>query len=168
VSNDAAGNGTATLNRGQRRGFVAQRKVFRLDFQGTDLEGLVVRAKSVPLGTFLELMELAQGLENLGDLTQLTELSELPPGSVAAIRGLLEGCGHALVDWNLEDEDTGPVEASPAGLNGLDLDVAMAILQAWMTAVAGVSGPLGQPSSDGKPSLAASLPMEPSTPSPAL
>jgi hypothetical protein len=162
----ATGPGWVRPNREQRRagGFVRERKVYKLTFRDHELEGLVVRARSVPLGVFLDLMELASsaGLDTIEEL----DWSNLPEGAADAIRRLLEEFGRALVEWNLEDEN-GPVPATFEGLAGQDLDLAMEIIEAWMTAIAGVAGPLGQSSPDGKPSLAGSLPMEPLSESPA-
>jgi hypothetical protein len=158
-------------NRRQRRamGYVRQRKIYKLVFEDPDMAGLEVRARSVPLGTLMRLIELA-GLIDRGT-------ANLNPDEAKAIRELFTGFADALVSWNLEepviDDETGeetgevcPVPATVDGLYSQDMDFALHIIEAWMDAVAGVAGPLGRRSSDGEQSLAASLPMEPPSPSP--
>jgi hypothetical protein len=149
-------------------GFVRQSKTYRLTFEDPEFEGLEVRARSVPVGTLVELIGLASVVERgTGSLTA---------DETKAVGQLFAGFGKALVSWNLEEpildddgEPTGEVRPVPATVEGLysqDLEFVMQIISAWMEAVGGVAAPLGQRSADGAPSLEASLPMEPSSPSP--
>lgn len=157
--------GTATFgtpNRAQRRAYVRQRKVYVLRFEQAELQGLEVRARSVPLGTFLELIELASVLD--------ASTAELSPTDAKAITGLFSGFAQALVSWNLQEQEDGAepedVPATYEGLLSQDTDFVLHVVRAWMDAIAGVSGPLEQPSSDGEKSLVASMPMETSSASP--
>jgi hypothetical protein len=103
----------------------------------------VLRGKS--LGGFLDLQGIGEvDKSSLGE--QLREMSQ------------------SLISWNLEDEDTGqPVPVTPEAVMGQDQDLMIALATAWMDGLAGaaVKGPLETTSTDGPPSLEASLPMEP-------
>ncbi|MER6235959.1 hypothetical protein ABT185_07765 [Streptomyces clavifer] len=95
------------------------------------------------LGGFLNLMGIGEvDMSNIGD--QLREM------------------GRALISWNLEDEDTGiPVPVTPEAVMAQDQDLMFALATAWVDALKGVPAPLETSSTDGQPSLEASLPMEP-------
>lgn len=174
----AAGiNGQPAPNRAVRRaaGFVTKRKVLRLTFaDDTEYAGLEVRARKVPLGTFLELLALAD-TARVGEGLSAEDLGE---DEIGALKGLFTGFAEALVSWNLQEpvldaegEETGEVVDVPAtaeGLMGQEMDLGMAVVGAWMEAVGGgVAAPLGPTSPGGSPSAEASLPMEPLSPSPA-
>jgi len=116
-------------------------KVFRLVFSDPDMDGLVVRARSVSLGTVRRIRAL--------------------PDDADALEETLRVFVPALVSWNLRDEDDQPVPATTEALNDLDMDFVSAILAAWMSAVTGeVPDPLERRSNGGGPSLEASIPME--------
>lgn len=139
-------------------GYRPQRKILKLRFEDyPEYEGLVVRARSLNVGTFMRLNALSvraasvlkRGIENV-------EGEDL-----AAIDELFQVFATSLVDWNLEDEDTGePVPATFDGVKSQDLDFIFPIINAWFTAMAQVSSPLGQRSSNGVRSLEQSIPME--------
>jgi hypothetical protein len=155
-------------NRAQRRAYTRQRKVYKLVFEDPEMEGLVVKARSVPLGTLLELVDLASVVDE--------RTTSLSGDEAAALRGLFSGFAQALVTWNLEQpvldeagDETGDSEPVPATLDGLygqDMDFVLVVVKAWMDAMASVAGPLGQRSPGGEPSPVASLPMEPVSPNP--
>lgn len=141
-------------------GFVRNR-IFKLVFEDPQMDGLEVRARSVPLRDILDLTKLAgQDLNALPDDERL-----------AVVEAMLGLFAKALVSWNIEDEDTegGPNVPLPADLDGLkslEVDFAMEIVAQWMEAIMGVIGPLGRKFSSGVPSLEASLPMDPLSESP--
>jgi hypothetical protein len=115
-----------------------------------------VRAKSVPLGKFL-------------DLTKLAELQggTAGPEEMDQLRELFSGFADALLSWNLEDETTGePVPATLDGLLAQEFDFVLQIVMAWLDAISGVAAPLAKPSPAGATTLEASLPMAPLSPSP--
>ena len=126
-------------------GYRRQRKVYKLVFADPDMDGLVVRVRSVSVGTFFALAKADQQ---------------------DAIEGLLDVFADALVDWNLEDDEGEPVPASLDGVRSQDVDFLMPIMRAWVDAIRQVPGPLGNGSSGGGRSLEASLPMEVRSPSP--
>jgi len=158
-------------------GFKREAKQYKLKFADAEYEGFECRLRSLVLDDFL----------------YLTNTAQQQAGGQVSARPMLEMLAENLVGWNLED-DSGPVPAVLAqctvsgldvpenghcaahaedakrctvtGLLGQDLGFAMDIIGAWMQAMGGVSGPLRPTSSDGKPSLEASMPMEVSSPSP--
>src|SRR6266508_6176808 len=129
-------------------GYVRQRKVYRLRFEDEDMAGLVVQARSAPLGQFLGLTKLAE-----------LERGKVRPEDMEKVDGLFRGFAACLVDWNLESEDGTPVPATLEGLYTQDIDFILQIIFAWIEGIAGVQVPLGQPSSDGGKSLEGSMPM---------
>lgn len=133
---------------GVSQGFRPPQRVFVLNFEDDDYAGLVVRARSVKLGSFLEVASLAQ-----------INPSTVKPEDVQKFTALFREFAKALVEWNLTEEDGTAVPATFEGVTSLDVDFVMPIIQAWMAGIAGVSSPLGQPSSNGEQSEAPPLPM---------
>lgn len=129
-------------------GYKPKRKIYNLDFEGTEYEGLQVTIRGLNTGQYMHLFEAKAEAEAGGETNNLL--------TIMASR---------LVDWNVEDEDDTPVPATLDGIKTQDLDFNLAIVNAWTTAMAGVPAPLEQPSIDGGPSLEASMPMEPLSPS---
>ncbi len=136
-------------------GYVRQRKVYRLRFDDEDMNGLEVRAKSVPLGAFLDLVKLMD-----------IETRNVSPEDAEKIDKLFEGFAGALIEWNLEEPEGVPVPATFEGLKSQDIDFSMQILRAWIAALTQVPVFLGNGSSGGEKSLELSMPMEPRSPSP--
>lgn len=130
-------------------GYVRQRKVYRLRFADEDMAGLVVQARSAPVGQFLGLAKLAE-----------LKGGDFKSEDAAKIDELFRGFAACLVDWNLEDEDGTPVPATLEGIYTQETDFVLQIIFAWIEAIAGVSVPLGPRSSDGGRSLEGSMPME--------
>jgi hypothetical protein len=129
-------------------GYVRKRATYRLAFADGEFEGLEVVARSASVEAYQRLADLAT-----------RELSSPPSADdLAEIDHLYRAFAGVLVSWNLEEEDGTPVPATYDGLRSQDLPFAVAIVLAWMNAVAGVSRPLEMPSTDG--ALEASLPME--------
>ena len=134
-------------------GFVRERKAYRLIFE-KELAGLEVVAQAGGLGDYLTISELAdvQMPLNAADVTRF--------------RDLLRAFGDVLVSWNLESS---PGEAVPATYDGLltqDPQFVVEVVGAWLEAVAGVPGPLGQLPNGGEPFPEGSIPMEALSPRP--
>ena len=127
-------------------GYRPQRKTFKLDFTGTQYEGLEVSMRGLTVGEELELDDLRS-----------------QPGYGRKVFEMMTGL---LVEWNVEDEQGNPVPATREGVNTQDAAMVMAILDAVQTANSGVSDPLPQSSPSGEPSPAVSIPMEPLSESP--
>lgn len=131
-------------------GYKREAKIYRLAFEAEDMAGLVVQARSIPTGQLMELVRVSSALEGATDGQGL--------GDLAAVGTLFEGLAGALHSWNLEN-DNGPVPADLEGLYSQDLDFVLAIVSAWIDAVAGVPEDLGKDSSPTPSTLEAQLPM---------
>lgn len=135
-------------------GYVRQRPIYKLVFADEDMDGLEVRARSVPLGVFLRIEEI-------------TGKGSAPTD--AEVKELFESFAESLISWNLEepvdpddpDGDKRPVPATVEGLYSHDLEFIVKIILSWQTAVAEVPAPLGRRSPNGGLSPVPSLPMEP-------
>ena len=126
------------------QGFTPKRRTFRLEFDDPDLEGLTVKARSASVAEFLTITELATAAGDL-DGEDPAALAE----GMAQIRALFVAFSGVVTEWNLADE-AGVI--LPVGVDSLlaqDFPVVMAVIQAWMSGVADVSGPLGRPSPGG-------------------
>lgn len=128
-------------------GFVRD-TVYVLNFDDAQYEGLIVKARSAPVGRLVELAALV-------DKVNATE----------SLDELLSGFAKSLISWNLETPDGEPVPATLESLREQDFEFVIDIVMAWMDAVASVAGPLGKRLAAGKASAAVSIPMEPLSPS---
>jgi hypothetical protein len=124
--------------------FQRKRKVYRLDFSGTEYDGLEVRVQGLTTGEYLELVSLTG---SSGDSENETEQ-------------LLKLFATHLVAWNLQDEEGEPVSSDFAGIKANDLAMNMAIINAWTDAMVTVSAATEKKSLVGDPSLVASIPTE--------
>lgn len=123
-------------------GYRPKRKIYTLEFDDPDLDGLIVKVRGLNTG---QILDIDTAREDGGD---------------EAIRGLLELLATQIVEWNVEDEEGQPVPATLDGIRAQELAFNMAIIDAWQNAVTGVPAPLEQPSTDGEQSMEASIPME--------
>lgn len=116
-------------------GYRPKRKLYVLDFTGTEHEGLEVSMRSLTVGEELQLEDLRG-------------------------RQVFEMMTGLLKTWNVEDDEGNPVPATFEGVCTQDSTFIMAILNALQTAASGVPDPLPQSSPNGEPSLVASIPTE--------
>lgn len=123
-------------------GFRANRTIYKLVFDYPDYEGLFVRIRS-------------------GSLAERQEFDEIT--SNADLFAFFE---RMLVEWNAEDDEGHTLPTTADGIRQLEPATFREIQSAWIRAVREVPAPLEPPSSDGDPSLEASIPME--TPSVSL
>jgi len=135
-------------------GFVPPENAYKLIFQDADMAGLEVTARGLNTGQFLDF--------------QAAQLARAAGGDKAkgATEWMLQMLADAMVSWNVETKHGERVPTTMDGLRTLELDFNMAIIDAWMDALKGVPAPLSPTSSDGRPSLEASIPMD--VPSPSL
>ncbi|MFF5842112.1 hypothetical protein ACFY74_11665 [Streptomyces massasporeus] len=119
-------------------GYKPKRKIYKLDFTGTDYEGLEASVRGMTVGEELEL----DGKEMNSELL---------------VKTLVE----RLDSWNVEDETGAPVPTTFEGVCTQDSAMVLAIISAVRTANSGVPDPLPQTSPSGDPSEVASIPMEP-------
>ncbi len=147
-------------------GFTPKRRVYVLDFEGTDLDGLEVRTRSAPIGMMLALGELLDQAGAVPDQAALAGLAQAEQmrkmaGFMKQIRAAVDRFATVLLGWNLTDEQGGKVPATVEGLLTLDPGELMLLIRTWTSVIAEAPAPLPQPSSSGGPSLEGSLPMEP-------
>lgn len=124
------------------------------------MEGLVVRARRVPVGTRLRLDRLTERIKDVRDSGALTEDGE------AAFHELLDELAGGILSWNLQDEDDEDVPATREGLLAQDLPFVMAIVRAWTMAGSGVAPPLPDDSNSGPLFPVESIPMDTLSPGP--
>ena len=110
-------------------GYKVPRREAVLNFNDTDWAGMEVKINlSAPLSVFFAIEDTAQS---------------------GKIRDMLEVFAeHVLVEWNLEDDD-GLIPADKKGIGRVLPNQARAIVEAYLSEVAEVRGPLGQASSNG-------------------
>jgi hypothetical protein len=127
-------------------------KAYHLKFE--DMPGFEVTARSLPLGEFLHVTELAG-------------LGKDDPGAAKAGGELFRVFAASLMEWNLEDDFGDPVPATADGIMAQELDFMMRIVLAWVSAMSDVDTPLpGGSSGGGTSALEQSIPMAPRSPSP--
>lgn len=115
-------------------------KIYRIE-PGGDYEGLQVRIKSVPIGQYMALTDLAEDI----DAETGTAATS---GKLGNVFKLFEAMADALVSWNIDDEYDNPLPATLDGLQSLDFDLALYLIGEWIGAMGGVSDPLGKRQSD--------------------
>lgn len=139
-------------------GFTPKSKVYRLDFSGDEeLDGLVVKARSAPIGFVVELATFAERAQR-----STADTAE----DLAEMGQMIDRFADVLVEWNLELRQGEPTPANAQGLRQLEMGHFLRLITAWQQAVINVPAPLPQTSSGGEPSVEASLPMAPPSPSP--
>ena len=121
-----------------------RRKIYKLDFSGTEYEGLEVRVRGLTTGEYLQIIQLSSSTDE-GD--KETE-------------GMLRMFSTHLVSWNLTDENDEPVPGTYEGVVANDFVMNMAIISAWTEALASVPEKTEKKSSAGDLSLVASIPAE--------
>lgn len=114
-------------------GYRRESRRITLDFVDPELNGLEVVTRSVPLGTFLAM------LDSSSDATKTMQL-------------LQDFAANALVEWNLEDEAGKPVEPTLAGMKTQDTDFMLTIVRTWLEAIGTASAPLVVASNNGSTS----------------
>jgi len=140
------------------RGFTPKRTVYTLDFTDTELDGLMVQARSVSVGTLLEFTAMADLAERLtGEAAdQAVEGLEV----MRVVGELLFSFADVLKGWNLTDDDGNDVPATLEGLRTLEFRHAMAIITTWTRAASDVPAPLSNGSNAGVPPPGLSIPMD--------
>lgn len=137
-------------------GFRIEPTEYKLNFTDPRLGGLVVLARSVSIGEFMQITGTTAA--------SIISGVKLKDGIVVG-DPLLTAMASVVTSWNLEDDD-GEVKVCYEGLAALEPWAVREIVNAWMEAVSGVSVPLESGSGGGGTSLEQSLPMEAPSPSP--
>jgi hypothetical protein len=146
-------------------GFREKETVYALTFEG-DYEGLIVKVTDATTGEQQAIErsagQLAPLLTKRNDQIAPDEMT----AALAASAGLTDAFLEHLVEWNVEDSAGVPIPATREGLARVSSKLGRHIIQTWWNFVSGeLTAPLGAGSSSGEPSLEASLPMEPLSPS---
>lgn len=127
--------------------FKRKRKVYVLDFEGTEYEGLEVKVRGLTTGEYLEIVSLsAPGTE--GD--KETE-------------GMLRMFSNHLLSWNLTDDPDGdevPVPTTYEGVTSNDFVMNMVIINAWTNAIASVPEATEKKLTAGENALVESIPTQ--------
>lgn len=120
----------------------------------TSLPGLEVIAKPMRFGKIYELAEL----DGVAGASSLTPSEEDKAVMNKGIDRLLE----SLVSWDMTDEDGQPVPLDRAGLDTLDIDQILELIDAWSDIIMGnLSRGKAKSSIGGQRSVEGSIPMEP-------
>lgn len=131
-------------------GFTPKRTVYRLDFEGTDLDGLEVRMSGGSLALAFD----------FSPLIGVTD-SNATAADVQLLMSQYEELADHIIEWNCEDEDGNPVPADLEGLKTLELRYVNMIAEAWQRAQVDVPGPLSRDSNSGQLPDVLSIPMAP-------
>jgi hypothetical protein len=129
-------------------GFKIQRKIYRLVFKDPDYEGLEVTARELSAGQLWEFAEAEEKAKAGG------------AGAMEGRRKTMQMLADALVSWNAETEDGEPIPTTLEGMLSQGPGFTGRVMDAWTDALVGIAAPLPQTSSDGQPSVEASIPME--------
>ena len=122
----------------------------KLDFAGTEHEGLEVTVDAAPMGAALGITEL------FGTARQRNSQE-----AAGALREVLATFASVLEAWNVEHPRTGePVPPTVEGLLSLDTDFVMFVIGAWLTGTTGADEELGKDSTSGGTSEEALIPMD--------
>jgi hypothetical protein len=137
-------------------GFEAPRTVYKLDFEGTDLDGLEVRMRAGRLGDMLDPSNAEIGIDIDPDNPSAEDIK--------AVRAKFEMIAEYLASWNLEEAGV-PIPATIEGLMDQEPAFVAQIFAAWQRAQVAVSGPLPSSSTSTPPPDLSSIPMESLSPS---
>jgi hypothetical protein len=114
---------------------VGYRKIPRintLEFDG-DLEGLVVRIKTIKFGKIRRLIALMDSDDK--DVELMGEISRF--------------LADSIVSWTLQDEVGVDIEVSQDAIDDLDFDEVMEIVNKWLDSMTGPGPELGKGSNSG-------------------
>jgi hypothetical protein len=99
-------------------GFRPKRSVFKLDFSGTEYEGLEITTRSIPMSLMLDI------------------LATVAAQDPSATRHVAATFAYALESWNVVDDDDQPVPADLDGLLSQEPSFVNAVIASWVAAMA--------------------------------
>jgi hypothetical protein len=154
-------------------GFVPERNTYRLTFADVEkYANLTVRMTGLDVGEILDSMTIDGQALDTAALEKAMESNDVA-GAVAmfaeirdTVTRTYETFARHLVSWNVETPDGEHVPETLDGVRSQDAAFIRDIMDAWRTGVTGVDRNLAQPSKNGAPSAALSIPMEPLSPNP--
>lgn len=126
----------------QAQGF-RNRRTYLLEFEeGHQYHGLQARTRPTTLGAMVE-MDRARG-----------------EGEERSLVDIFRPFADVLISWNVLDENDQPVPATLEGMLTQDSEMMGELVRAWQRATVRVSEGKEPRSTDGSPSVEASIPME--------
>jgi hypothetical protein len=138
-------------------GYQPKRTIYKLDFSGTEYDGLEVFARATSLDGLMQLINVAASMdalqERLNSSTDAAALRELQTG----IRTAFAPFGRALEQWNVDDEHGDPVPADLDGLLSQELPFISQIVMAYISVMSQAPPPLQSASPSGGNSPEAAL-----------
>lgn len=132
-------------------GFRIEPTEYKLNFTDSRLAGLVVQAKSVSIGRFMEITGMSAAAIGGGLTLKNTAIVRDP---------LLQALAEVITEWNLDDAKGKPLKPSYEALRAQEPWAVREVAKAWMEAVSGVSGPLPSDSGSAGTSPEPSIPMD--------
>ena len=125
-------------------GYRRNRKTYHLKFE--EFPGLEIRARSVPIGDLLDILQLAEALGSKPDRAKADQLF----GTFAS----------RIESWNYQDEDGNDLPPTLETLTGEDSDFVLKLIGGWAQAVGGGGTDPTKAGANGKAAaLEASIPM---------
>lgn len=125
--------------------FKRKRKIYNLDFEGTEYDGLMVKVRGLTTGEYLDLISLTAPEDEGSKETE----------------ELLKLFASHLLSWNLEDDETeDAVPTTYEGVRSNDFAMNMAIVNAWTAALVSVPEKTEKKSDSGSPVLVESIPSQ--------
>ena len=129
--------------------FTPPKTIYRLDFEGTELEGLEVRMRGGKLRTVFE----------VAPLVGVTEETATASDVQASLEQYVMLADH-LVEWNVDDDMGNPVPPTLEGLQSQEVRHVNMIAAAWQRAQVDVPTPLAHGSNSGPLPDVLTIPME--------
>jgi hypothetical protein len=122
-------------------GFRPEPTIYNIEFEGTSLDGLHVRASACTVGEYEHMLQLIVDANKQGNVSQ-----DILDGNDWLKQLFL----NHLVSWDLEDYITGePIPATLEGIRTQERGVFSVILQGWQTAIVSVPKASKKNSNDG-------------------
>lgn len=131
-------------------GFKPKRTLYRLTFEDPDLEGLEVVTRRVSVEGLIGFIDFYEAVKG-------TDPEKFTPEDARALTALFERFVKVVASWNIEDDDDQPVPVSVEGLQSLELEFVMALIESWITGMAQAPPPLPGNSASGGTSPEAQL-----------
>ena len=117
-------------------GYKPHRTLYELTFEDPDFAGLEVVTKRISVDGLMGFISMFEEFQET-DRAKLTEAEV-----VGKLTGIFARFVKVLVRWNVEDDDDQPVPPTVEGLQSLDIDFVMAVIESWITGMVQAPPPL--------------------------
>lgn len=131
------------------KGFKPPRTVYRLDFEGTDLDGLEMRMRGGKLAQVFATVQLVGVTDD-----------NMTASDVAIAMSQYQDLADHIIEWNYVNENDDPVAPDLEGLKSLEVRHVQMIAAAWQKAQVDIPAPLPHASSSSPATELSSIPME--------